>query len=179
VARRRDSDGTPRTPGTSDADAEEFARAMVDVLRLAPDPRGRVRAMPSLGPPRTAIPSGDPPTETDAGGSAAAGFVAPGVDRRELRKLKRGDHVATDWLDLHGLTAENAVASVTRFIDQRRHRHRCVCVVHGRGLHSEGNVSILKARVRLCLRRHRGVLAYADAPRGEGGPGAVFVLLRK
>jgi DNA-nicking Smr family endonuclease len=46
-------------------------------------------------------------------------------------------------------------------------------------LHSEGNLSILKTRVRECLRQHRAVLAYADAPRADGGTGAVYVLLRK
>jgi DNA-nicking Smr family endonuclease len=51
--------------------------------------------------------------------------------------------------------------------------------VHGRGLHSKGNVSVLKTRVRQCLRRHQAVLAYADAPRKDGGSGAVYVLLRK
>jgi DNA-nicking Smr family endonuclease len=33
--------------------------------------------------------------------------------------------------------------------------------------------------VRRFLRRHPAVLAYADAPRTEGGSGAVYVLLRK
>jgi len=33
--------------------------------------------------------------------------------------------------------------------------------------------------VRECLRQHRAVLAYADAPRADGGTGAVYVLLRK
>ncbi|OFV93769.1 MAG: hypothetical protein A3G76_03670 [Acidobacteria bacterium RIFCSPLOWO2_12_FULL_65_11] len=41
------------------------------------------------------------------------------------------------------------------------------------------NIAILKSRVRECLRRHPAVLAYADAPRGDGGTGAVYVLLRK
>jgi DNA-nicking Smr family endonuclease len=33
--------------------------------------------------------------------------------------------------------------------------------------------------VRACLRQHPAVLAYADAPRTDGGAGAVYVLLRK
>jgi DNA-nicking Smr family endonuclease len=37
----------------------------------------------------------------------------------------------------------------------------------------------LKTQVRACLRRHHGVLAYTDAPRADGGAGAVYVLLRK
>ena len=107
-------------------------------------------------------------------------FVAPGVDRRELRRIKRGEQSVGERLDLHGMTAADACASAGRFIDSSRHsRHRCVCIVHGRGLHSEGHVSILKARVRASLRSHPSVLAYADAPPSDGGTGAVYVLLRK
>jgi DNA-nicking Smr family endonuclease len=52
-------------------------------------------------------------------------------------------------------------------------------VVHGRGLHSAGNVAILKSRVRAALREHPAVLAFTDAPRTDGGQGAVYVLLRR
>jgi DNA-nicking Smr family endonuclease len=162
-----------------DADVEDFARAMADVARLAPDPRGRMRAAPQVSTPRTATPSTSSSAGQDRADPADAGFAAPGVDRRELRKLKRGEHAPSSRLDLHGMTATEAVASVKQFVDHGRHRHRCVCIVHGRGLHSEGNVSILKTRVRECLRQLRAVLAYADAPRADGGTGAVYVLLRK
>jgi DNA-nicking Smr family endonuclease len=137
-----------------------------------------VRATPHASPPHPA-PTALSPARDETAEDNDAAFVAPGVDRRELRKLKRGDHAAGDRLDLHGLMATEAVAQVTRFIDCSRSRHRCVCIVHGRGLHSEGNVAILKARVRAALRQHRAVLAYSDAPRGDGGAGAVYVLLRK
>lgn len=165
--------------GASDADAEYFARAMADVVRLAPDLRGRVRVAPQISAPRTAIPSPSSSTGHGTDDGPEAGFVAPGVDRREIRKLKRGEHSPGSELDLHGMTAAKAVASVKRFIENGRHRHRCVCIVHGRGLHSEGNLAILKTCVRECLRQHRAVLAYADAPRADGGSGAVYVLLRK
>jgi len=49
--------------------------------------------------------------------------------------------------------------------------------VHGRGLHSTGK-AVLRADVRALLRSHRAVLAYSDAPRDDGGSGAVYVLLR-
>ena len=78
------------------------------------------------------------------------------------------------------MTGADAVASVGRFIENSRHRgHRCVSIIHGRGHHSKGNQPILKARVRENLRSHRSVLAYTDAPASDGGPGAVYVLLRK
>ena len=171
----------PKRTATTDPDSvvDDLADAMADVVPLAPDHRGRVRAAPVV----TTRPKATPPAASSAGDDdgvgADEGYAAPGVDRRELRKLKRGDYVASSTLDLHGQTAAEAVASVKQFIESRHHRHRCVCIVHGRGLHSKENVSVLKTRVRQYLRRHPAVLAYADAPRTDGGSGAVYVLLRK
>jgi DNA-nicking Smr family endonuclease len=167
--------GRPSKDDASDDDA--FSREMADVIPLPRDPRGRVKARPAVAPravepPRAGSP-GDPDELHDS-------FAAPGIDRREIRKLKRGEYPIADRRDLHGMTAKEAGASVRRLVDNCRHNgHRCICIVHGRGLHSEGNVSILKARVRECLRSHPAVLAYADAPPSDGGAGAVYVLLRK
>ena len=167
--------GKPSKDDASDGDA--FSREMADVVPLRRDPRGRVRARPPVAPRAVeaaqAGSAGDPDESHES-------FTAPGIDRREIRKLKRGEYPVADRRDLHGLTTTEAGPSVRRFVDHSRHKgHRCICIVHGRGLHSEGNVSILKARVRECLRAHPAVLAYADAPRSDGGPGAVYVLLRK
>jgi len=168
----------PRTTDP-DVDADPLAEAMADVIPLAPDARGRVRSAPAVATrPKATAPASSSPAQ-DEGIAAEEGYVASGIDRRELRKIKRGDYVPGSVLDLHGQTAAEAVASVQEFIDSRRHRHRCVSIVHGRGLHSTGNVSVLKTRVRQYLRRHPAVLAYADAPRTDGGSGAVYVLLRK
>ena len=158
------------------SDADAFARAMAkdDVVRLPPDSRGRVRAVPPVTLPPAATPAGDDDVESDED------FAAPGVDRREIRKLKRGEYVAADRRDLHGMTAAAGCASVKQFLESSRHnRHRCICIVHGRGLRSPGGVAVLKTRVREYLRSHRAVLAFADAPRSDGGAGAVYVLLRR
>jgi DNA-nicking Smr family endonuclease len=156
-----------------------FAREMADVTRLAPDSRARRRATPRVSLPRAKAPAPGNRVEDDA--DPRGGFVAPGVDRRERRKLKRGDYSPTHRLDLHGQTVAEAVASVKRLMSDTvsRHRHRCICIVHGRGLHSAGNVSVLKGPVRECLRQHPATLAYSDAPRDDGGTGAVYVLIRK
>ena len=167
-----------RVPKRKDdaADAEEFTAAMAGVTPLAPDPRGRNQPGPPINAPQPAATSSiddhvDGPDED---------FAVPGVDRRVIKKLKRGEYLAANRQDLHGMSGAAACASAGRFIDESRHnRHRCVCIVHGRGLHSEGKVSVLKARVRAYLRSHRSVLAYADAPRTDGGSGAVYILLRK
>jgi DNA-nicking Smr family endonuclease len=156
------------------ADADAFARAMQDVVRLEPDPRGRVRRAAPASAPRHS------PQRTEHVDVSDPDFVAHGVDRREIRKLKKGEYIVRDRRDLHGMTGAEALASVGQFIENSRHRgHRCVCIIHGRGLHSRGNQPILKARVREYLRSHRSVLAYTDAPVSDGGSGAVYVLLRK
>jgi DNA-nicking Smr family endonuclease len=151
---------------------------MADVVPLAKDHRGRFRpqapvarpSQPYRPPPRRS--RDDEPEEDDSG------YVANGVDRRELRKLRRGSYVPGRRLDLHGMTSRSAVSAVERFIETNRRMFRCVAIVHGRGLHSDGNVAVLRGEVRSLLRTHRAVLAYTDAPRDDGGSGAVYVLLR-
>ena len=158
----------------SAADGDAFALEMRDVVRLEPDPRGRVRSVAPISPPRHS------PQRTEHADVSDNDFVAHGVDRREIRKLKKGEYIVRDRRDLHGMTGADALASVGRFIENSRHGgHRCVCIIHGRGLHSKGNPPILKTRVREYLRSHRSVLAYTDAPVSDGGSGAVYVLLRK
>ena len=162
-----------RSP-TPDSDADAFAREMADVIPLAQDPRGRVRTMPTAAAPRSPAPV----EEVDE--DPASEFVRPGIDRRELRKLKRGAYPVEDRRDLHGMTAAEACTDVARFLENSRHkRRRCVCIVHGRGVHSKDQVSVLKTRVRASLESNPLVLACTDAPPSDGGAGAVYVLLRR
>ena len=174
VKKRNDKLPATDRPDAAAADADAFAREMRDVVPLEPDPRGRAPRAAPISPPRHPLPRSE---QADV---PESDFVAHGVDRREIRKLKKGDYVVRDRRDLHGMTGAEALASVGRFIENSRHRgHRCVCIIHGRGLHSEGNLPILKTRVREHLRSLRSVLAYSDAPASDGGSGAVYVLLRK
>jgi DNA-nicking Smr family endonuclease len=164
-----------------DEEQRHFDEAMSDVTPLKKDHRVRVR--PSAPPPRVgpAAPYRPPPARSrddepdDVEGDA--GFVTAGVDRRVLRKLRRGQYVPGRRLDLHGLTSTAALRQVGLFIEANRRAYRCVAIVHGRGLHSRGK-AVLRADVRALLRSHRAVLAYSDAPRDDGGSGAVYVLLR-
>ena len=160
---------------------DDFARAMAaeNVVPLPPERRARADG----APPVRLAPISPQPRVTSASRGAEEQddeFTAHGVNTREIRKLKRGDYAPADRRDLHGMTASEASASVRQFIDTSRHNaHRCVCIIHGRGLRSPGGVAVLKARVRGDLRSHPAVLAYADAPPTDGGPGAVYVLLRR
>jgi len=174
VKKRSSKLPAPDRPDAAAADADAFTREMRDVVRLEPDPRGRVRRVAPISSAH------HPPRPREHADKSDSDFVAHGDDRREVRKLKKGEYIVRDRRDLHGMTAADALASVGRFIENSRHSgHRCVCIIHGRGLHSKGNPPILKTRVREYLRSHRSVLAYTDAPASDGGSGAVYVLLRK
>ncbi len=176
--RRVPSSQDPRDP---DEERRHFDEAMADVTPLKKDHRVRVRQVAPVPALKTREPYRTPPARSrddepdEVEGDT--GYVANGVDRRELRKLRRGQYIPGRRLDLHGLTSREALAEVDQLIDGARRAYRAVAIVHGRGLHSKGK-AILRAAVRARLRAHPAVLAYADAPRDDGGSGAVYVLLR-
>ncbi|MCA9668952.1 MAG: Smr/MutS family protein [Myxococcales bacterium] len=109
--------------------------------------------------------------------------IAHGVDRRLLRKLRRGDYSWRRHLDLHGLTRKEAKPEVAAFLDKARaDGQRCVLVVHGRGLNSKDRIPVLKEALAVWLTRGRIgqlVLAFSSARPSDGGLGAVYVLLRR
>ena len=106
-------------------------------------------------------------------------YLREGLPRDVLRRLKRGDWAVQDEVDLHGITVETARALVGELLQRaRRHGLRCVKIIHGKGLRSQGGEAILRAKVRKGLMMRDDVLAYADARPGDGGSGAVVVLLK-
>lgn len=101
--------------------------------------------------------------------------VAPEV----LRRLHDGQFAIEEEIDLHGHDAHSGEEALRSFLAQARHAGaRCVCVVHGRGLHSR-HAPVLKDMVERVLRQRADVLAYATAPATRGGFGAVLVLLAR
>jgi DNA-nicking Smr family endonuclease len=105
-----------------------------------------------------------------------------GLDRRLVRRLKRGEFSVQDHLDLHGYNRHEARRLVARFVDKAlAEGKRCVLIVHGRGLGSKDNIPVLKQKLAAWLTRGaigRKVLAYTSARPYDGGAGAVYVLLR-
>lgn len=175
-----------------------FASEMAGVQPLAPDPRGRLGAPEPGARPRP--PSQRARDEAEAYAQLAdlvegSGHfdisstdefiegVAPGIDKRLLRKLKKGDYAVQAHLDLHGLTSEEARLEVERFVEAARGTgKRCVLIVHGRGLNSKEGIPVLKERLKVWLQRGRiarAVLAFSTARPADGGAGAVYVLLRR
>ena len=107
-------------------------------------------------------------------------FVRPGLRASTVRKLRRGQYATQAELDLHGLRVPDAHTLLKQFLrDCRLQDKRCVRIVHGKGLGSEGKIPVLKGKLNVWLRRHRDVLAFCSARPNDGGTGAVYVLLKK
>lgn len=98
------------------------------------------------------------------------------------RRLHRGDFSIQAYLDLHGLTAEEARGSVEAFLQEAvASGKRAVSVIHGRGLSSPGE-PVLKNKVVEWItsgRWRKWVMAYSSAQACDGGAGATYVLLRR
>lgn len=107
-------------------------------------------------------------------------YHQPGVQRRVIRKMRRGAYSVTAELDLHGCTVPDAHRILNDFLlNLNRTRQTCVRIIHGKGLGSPGRRPVLRNKVALWLTRRRDVLGYCSAPAHDGGLGALYVLLRK
>ncbi len=96
-----------------------------------------------------------------------------------LRKLRRGAWPVQDSLDLHGNNSETARKLLQQFLQQAIDRNlRCVLVIHGKGLNSQGGEAVLRKLTRHWLTQHPQVLGFCDAQPRNGGSGAVLVLLK-
>lgn len=106
-------------------------------------------------------------------------FTRPGVQQRQLQRLRRGQLACSATLDLHGMTAAAARGAIVSFIDSCRVRDiRCVLFIHGKGYGSGGDMPVLKNRLNSWLRQHHDILAFCSAQPRDGGRGALYVLLR-
>lgn len=97
-----------------------------------------------------------------------------------LRQIRRGIVAVTRQLDLHGLTREEALLELPRFLRYAAAKgERAVLVITGQGNHSAGE-AVLQQAVAAWLREagREIVLEYAPAPREMGGNGAFVVFLR-
>ena len=118
-------------------------------------------------------------------------MLVPHSRRRTAERLKRGRRPPEARLDLHGMTADRAHASLSSFIRSTRAQGlRCVLVVTGKG----GRKPVEDAPFmpeRTGVLRHSVPLWLGQAPlahmivgiypahRNHGGDGALYVYLRK
>ncbi len=178
---------------TGESPADVFQRAMQDVTRLKSDTR-------VSNPPPTL--SGRSPQDSEheaiaelydlvAGRSDfdvtdtdeyVEGCVV-GLDTGLVRKLRQGKFARQAALDLHGMKADEARPELEQFLNRATQAGiRCVLVIHGRGKNSPGQFPVLKDKLKQWLTRGRlakMVLAFSTARTHDGGPGAMYILLRR
>jgi DNA-nicking Smr family endonuclease len=185
----------PRRAGPDDEDTKAFEEAMKGATPLdARARRGRAPVhAPEADPGAVRRPAPASPPET--GSARGAGFSvevtgetvaarAPGVDARQLRRLRAGEHPVEARLDLHGSSRAAALAALERFLASAEAAgQRCVLVVHGRGNRSAADGPVVRPAVWEWLadsrRTRAAVLAFTSAPPRLGGAGATLVLLRR
>ncbi len=177
-------------PQAVDAEAALFLEAMGEITPVKTSRNRPPPQQPKLDPVKLAndeseslaelaeLVAGDGPFQ----GGAWEGTV-PGLDPQVLRRLRGGEFARKSELDLHGLTKERAREAVEKFILQaHQEKVRCVLLITGRGLNSEGQIPVLKHSVGEWLTRGRlarHLLAFCPALPKDGGDGAVYVLLRR
>ena len=179
---------------------ERAARAAAErQRRLFADTVGAVTALPApnLAPPSLAPPTPEPRQRlldeqaalrealsdevdvetlllTDDGLSFRRARVGPDV----VTKLRRGHWSIQAQIDLHGLRREEARDQLAAFVrSAAQSGHRCVRVVHGKGLGSPGRQPVLKGKTQRWLAQCAEVIAFAQASGPQGGAGALIVLL--
>jgi DNA-nicking Smr family endonuclease len=106
-------------------------------------------------------------------------FRRPGVGIDVAQRLRKGEWTIQRQVDLHGLRSDDAREALGSFIrESHKQGIRCVRVVHGKGLGSPGKTPILKDKVHRWLVQKSEVVAFVQAPRAQGGAGALVVLLQ-
>jgi DNA-nicking Smr family endonuclease len=97
---------------------------------------------------------------------------------RELARRTR----ASETLDLHGHNQREAHDAVVSFV-RKGHKKglSALCIVHGKGQHSEGGLGVLRDVVVRALTETGAsqlVMAFVTAPEVLGGSGAMLVELK-
>jgi len=109
--------------------------------------------------------------------------TSTGLDRRNAKKLRKGQHTIEAQLDLHGMTQECAHVAVNNFIEvSYLSGKRCILIITGKGLKIEGAVGVLRLRVPHWLNEKPNrsrVLAFSYAIPKDGGEGALYVMLKR
>jgi DNA-nicking Smr family endonuclease len=102
------------------------------------------------------------------------------LDRRSWLRLKRGQVVIEQTLDLHGQTQDEAHRRLQLFLaDAQATGCRSVLVVTGKGLETGGTLRHMVPRWLNEEPNRARVLAFCPAQARHGGSGALYVLLRR
>jgi DNA-nicking Smr family endonuclease len=107
-------------------------------------------------------------------------FYRTGLQRKVIRKLKRGEYPLQAELDLHGMTTRQADEALSDFLsDAIQHNLSCILIIHGKGYHSDNKKGVLKPYAIDWLKKSPVINAFCSALPRDGDTGAVYVLLGK
>ena len=139
---------------------------------------------PKPAPQETAEPVDALPAPAPCGPAPARAPSGSGIDKRTARRIRRGALPIEARIDLHGMTREEALRRLTRFIaESQAAGHRLVLVVTGKGRGADGISSgVIRREAPHWLARPPNaarVLDTAPAQPRHGGEGALYVYLRK
>jgi DNA-nicking Smr family endonuclease len=141
-----------------------------------PAPKSKSASSRATAASRAALSSALPPPPPLAAGTA------PGLDKRNLNRLRRGQLSIDGRIDLHGMTRDEARTSLLAFLAFQLERGaRCVLVITGKGVRGRGT-GVIRAALPHWLNDaalRPGVVAFAEAQPKDGGAGAFYVYLRR
>jgi len=167
-------------------DEDLFTKAMSVVRPLAkPDkitvekPKPKRRPAQKRHTPASALPSPHIADELKTGADPWV-LKAGGVSQEKLKQLGAGRPPIDIETDLHGMNRDEACSALVQMFDiALQKRARVLCIVHGRGLHSQGK-PVLKEAVYQWLRSgpYRAHIL-ATIPKPYTGGGSCLVLLRR
>ncbi|MDR1856972.1 MAG: Smr/MutS family protein [Desulfovibrio sp.] len=181
------------TPKSADPPPEEetalFSLAMDNVNPL---PGGRGRSIIPEPPPASPPPPVDAPLEEAIQRTLEFALIfseehmeaqVKGLDMAVMSRLRAGSYSPEAHLDLHGLNVLQAFYALRDFMKGAWYKGlRTVLVVTGRGKNSPNQQGVLREKLQDWLTQDpfkRVLLAYCTAKPSDGGPGSVYVLLRK
>jgi DNA-nicking Smr family endonuclease len=97
-----------------------------------------------------------------------------------IEHLHRGRYAVQDCLDLHGVILQDAEDEVRDFMKKAvMNGHRCIKIIHGRGLRSPDGPVLKQVLVKWLAGRYRKyVAAFVTARQCDGGLGALYILLK-
>ena len=154
------------------------ARRRVSLPKPQPPPRARFARADERAALQESLTHG--PGEVGLETGEELSFRRPHVPIKVLKDLRRGKYSIQNELDLHGLTADQARRILREFMTAvLLDGHRCVRIVHGKGLRSGPGGPVLKVKLNKWLTQWDQVLAFTTAPAKDGGTGAVYVLLAR
>jgi len=107
-------------------------------------------------------------------------WVSPRIRKDIAQRLHQGDFSVQDYIDLHGMTLNEAEAAFRLFFqDALKRRLFCIKVIHGRGLRSPKG-PVLKEALKTWLQGkfRKRILAYSSAKDCDGGLGATYIILK-